>query len=105
MLSVSALAPIAVLELPLRFRKRVLKPIAVFLSPVARLKRAPCPSAVLPFGYPPSGSGLTPNAFGATGHKSASVIRSDGVVVLSQIIDFIVHLLSPPRFGFDDSGV
>src|SRR6266480_2485113 len=43
MLSVSAPAPVAALESPTVFRKREFRPRAVFLSPVARLKRRHAP--------------------------------------------------------------
>jgi hypothetical protein len=40
------------------------KPTAVLEPPVVRLSRAFCPSAVLLFGYPPSGAGTTACARG-----------------------------------------
>ena len=60
------------------------------LVPLVRLKRAACPSAVLPPGYPPSGAGLTACALGESPkHKRASVISSHEVAALRRIIDFI----------------
>src|SRR6185437_356463 len=53
----------AVLRFPIVLLLSDEKPTAVFHVPLVRLKRAFCPSAVLPPGYPPSGGGLTACVF------------------------------------------
>src|SRR6266508_2594854 len=97
----SARSPVAVLKLPAVLLKRANVPLAVFWKPVVLLKSAPAPaavfsSAVLPPGKAVSGAaGSIACAFGKKPKQtSASVIRSNGVALLSSIVDIIIMVLS-----------
>jgi hypothetical protein len=55
--------------------------------PLVRLRRAFPPSAVLPPGYPPSGAGTTPNAFGV--EQNAQRLSAKSIVVRMWLRFFI----------------
>src|SRR6266540_2510271 len=78
----SAPAPVAVFSFPV-LRRSVPAPTAVLYVPVVRLRRALCPSAVLPPGYPPSGAGTTASAIGASPKQASAMAMS------SMFIDLI----------------
>src|SRR5882724_4315935 len=76
-------APTPVLKLPSVLLHSENQPTAVFATPVVRLKRAFCPSAVLNPGYPPSGAGTTASAFDKSPKQaSAPAMRSGRIVGL-----------------------
>jgi hypothetical protein len=60
--------------------------------PVVRLKRASSPSAVLLPGYPPSGGGMTPKAFGASeSPKQTSGMRNKPCRKDHGFIEFVLN--------------
>src|SRR6266542_3704530 len=92
--SVPASTPVQTLP-SVRLRRENI-PTAELYKPVVTLPRASCPSAVLPPGKAVFGAaGSTACAFGKRPRqKSASVIRSNGVALLSSIVDVIIMVLS-----------
>src|SRR5262245_25256093 len=96
-LSRSAAVPTAVLKLPSVFLQSVKPPRAVFHWPVVRLNSAFCPSAVLNFGYRPSGGGTTACAIGL-GPKQARPTAVRGaktsfVIVFIYLFSLVVFFL------------
>jgi hypothetical protein len=66
LLNRSVPTPTAVLKLAVISLKSGNQPTAVFPAPLVRFFSAFVPSAVVKFGYPPSGGGLTAGVFGKT---------------------------------------
>src|SRR5215475_7153365 len=84
LLNSSVAAPTAVLKPPVVTFSSENAPAAVLAEPVVRLRRAFSPSAVVKLGYPPSGAGTTPKAFGAPQRPKTAAAMS----MLIRFIEF-----------------